>query len=144
MFELQGRLNKPLKVCVSLYINACVCVCNLPTVSACPARCSRGRTTAPTPVGGAQMLSRGRRLLRSSRAPSSGTRPSPKRRRPKSPARPLPSSPPAPRGNAQCSQPVPLWVLCCVCGRAARVVPVFKLLRCHGNILRPTPLRVRR
>lgn len=76
------------------------CVCNLLPVSACPVRCSRGRTTAPTPVGEAQMLSRGRRPLRSSRAPSSGTRLSPRRRRPKSPARPLPSCPPAPRGRS--------------------------------------------
>lgn len=76
---------------------ACVCV---NAVSACPVRCSRGRTTAPTPVGEARTPSRGRRLHRSSRAPSSGTRPSPRRRRPKSPARPLPSSPPAPRGRS--------------------------------------------
>ncbi len=68
-------------------------------VSACPVRCSRGRTTAPTPVGEARTQSRGRRLHQSSQALSSGTRLSPRRRRPKSPARLLPSSPPAPRGR---------------------------------------------
>ena len=69
-------------------------------VSACPVRCSRGRTIAPTPVGEALMQSRGRQLHRSSRALSNGTRPSLKRRRPKSQARQLPSSPPAPRGRS--------------------------------------------
>uniref|UniRef100_A0A674PFQ6 E2 ubiquitin-conjugating enzyme n=1 Tax=Takifugu rubripes TaxID=31033 RepID=A0A674PFQ6_TAKRU len=58
--------------------------------SACPVRCSRGRTTVPTPAAGARTLSRGRRLSPSSRARSSGTRPSPRRRRPRSPARPPP------------------------------------------------------
>lgn len=97
----------------------CVCVC---AVSACPVRCNRGRTTAPTPVGEARMPSRGRRLHRSSRAPSSGTRPSPRRRRPKSPARRLPSSPPAPRGRSAaqtftlCSRSAPLALCRCSSG----------------------------
>lgn len=74
-----------------------VCVC---IVSVCLVRCSRGRTTAPTPVGEAQTQSRGRQHHPSSQALSSGIRLSPKKRRPKSPARRLPSSPPAPRGRS--------------------------------------------
>lgn len=76
-------------------VYACVCI-----VSVCLVRCSRGRTTAPTPVGEAQTQSRGRQHHPSSQALSSGIRLSPKRRRPKSPARRLPSSPPAPRGRS--------------------------------------------
>lgn len=103
----------PNTVCV------CVFVC---AVSACPVRCNRGRTTAPTPVGEARMPSRGRWLHRSSRALSSGTRPSPRRRRPKSPARPLPSFPPAPRGRSAaqtitlCPHSAPLALFSCSSG----------------------------
>lgn len=85
-------------ICSATIAAFTVCAC-VSAVSACPVRCSRGRTTAPTPVGEARTLSRGRRLLQSNPALSSGTRPSPKRRRPKSPARLLPSSLPAPRGR---------------------------------------------
>ena len=68
-------------------------------VSACPVRCSRGRTIAPTPVGEALMLSRGRQLHRSSRALSNGTRPSLKIRRQKSQAR-----------QRQCCQPAKIVI----------------------------------
>lgn len=88
---MKGRLLEPVPVCAA---------------SACPARCSRGRTTVPTPAAGARTLSRGRRLRPSSRARSSGTRASPRRRRPRSPARPLPSCPPVPKGRAA---PLPLF-----------------------------------
>lgn len=71
--------------------------------SICLVRYNPGRTTAPTPAGAARTPSRGRRPLRSSLALSSGTRPNPRKRRPRSPARRLPSSPPAPRGTLSCA-----------------------------------------
>lgn len=86
---MKPRLPQPLPLCAA---------------SACPVRCSRGRTTVPTPAAGARTLSRGRRLCPSSRARSSGTRPSPRRRRPRSPARPPPSCPPVPKGRVHLPQ----------------------------------------
>lgn len=60
----------------------------------CPARC-REQTTAPARVAGAQTSSRERRLLRS----RSASRPSPRRKRPRSLAKRQPNCPPAPRGE---------------------------------------------
>lgn len=107
-------------------VSNCVCVFGCVwAVSACPVRCSRGRTIAPTPVGEALMPSRGRQLHRSSRALSSGTRPSLRRRRPKSQARQLPSSPQAPRGRSAALTLLHFVFLCWVC---SHTIELFKLL----------------
>lgn len=125
----------------------CLRVC---AASACPVRCSRGRTTAPTPVGEARTPSRGRRLRQSSRGPSSGTRPSPRKRRPKSPARRLPSSPPAPRGGSAaqaltlCSRSAPLALFSCSSGHLSLRPPslafgaVLRSGLCGDNRFRPS------